>query len=202
MAVTDNPCASFAKELVEIYPKAKIILTVRDSAEAWHASILKTVYQGWTILDPEAIRRPGTNPLGLLQKILAPTSDFLKFARKLFDVLDCENVPESGAQMYLEHNDNIRQLAAKREFLEFNERQGWGPLCEFLGKPVPEKPFPKVNDSANFQQNRLPPLRFIMRLMYLVNAGLYVSLPLLLTLGGYWYQTSLSSWVRGLTAGN
>lgn len=30
--------------------------------------------------------------------------------------------------------------------------QGWGPLCDFLGKPVPQEPFPRVNDTAEFQQ--------------------------------------------------
>jgi hypothetical protein len=29
--------------------------------------------------------------------------------------------------------------------------QGWQPLCDFLGVPVPEAPFPRTNDSASFQ---------------------------------------------------
>jgi hypothetical protein len=31
-------------------------------------------------------------------------------------------------------------------------KQGWGPLCAFLGKPIPETPFPNVNDTAEFHR--------------------------------------------------
>jgi len=29
--------------------------------------------------------------------------------------------------------------------------QGWQPLCDFLGVPVPDAPFPRTNDTATFQ---------------------------------------------------
>ncbi|MCA9698204.1 MAG: hypothetical protein KC431_11820, partial [Myxococcales bacterium] len=29
-------------------------------------------------------------------------------------------------------------------------KQGWAPLCEFLGVPVPDLPFPHVNDRQEF----------------------------------------------------
>lgn len=35
-------------------------------------------------------------------------------------------------------------------FLEFEVAQGWGPLCAFLGVPVPAEPFPHENESAAF----------------------------------------------------
>jgi len=28
---------------------------------------------------------------------------------------------------------------------------GWGPLCAFLGKPIPDVPYPNVNDTKSFQ---------------------------------------------------
>lgn len=28
---------------------------------------------------------------------------------------------------------------------------GWAPLCEILGKPVPKEPFPRLNDSEAIQ---------------------------------------------------
>jgi hypothetical protein len=31
------------------------------------------------------------------------------------------------------------------------EGKGWGPLCEFLGLPIPEVPFPRSNDTAELQ---------------------------------------------------
>jgi hypothetical protein len=36
--------------------------------------------------------------------------------------------------------------------LVFTVSEGWQPLCDFIGVPVPEAPFPRVNDRAQFQQ--------------------------------------------------
>jgi hypothetical protein len=38
------------------------------------------------------------------------------------------------------------------QLLIFNVKQGWKPLCNFLGLPVPSKPFPNVNDTKNFRK--------------------------------------------------
>ena len=36
--------------------------------------------------------------------------------------------------------------------LVYEIREGWEPLCAFLGVPVPEgKPFPRLNDAAEFR---------------------------------------------------
>jgi Sulfotransferase domain len=31
-------------------------------------------------------------------------------------------------------------------------KEGWGPLCEFLGVEEPDKPFPRLNDAAEVQR--------------------------------------------------
>ena len=49
-AVCDWPCVAFAKELVEAYPEAKVLVTTRD-VDSWHASTLKTVH--WRATEPE-----------------------------------------------------------------------------------------------------------------------------------------------------
>jgi len=47
--------------------------------------------------------------------------------------------------------------------LTFDVRQGWAPLCEFLGAPVPDAPFPYLNDRESYHRQgrpfRLRPLR-------------------------------------------
>jgi hypothetical protein len=62
-----------------------------------------------------------------------------------------EDFPQNGAEEYVKHNQHIRDIAPKGQFLEFNVKQGWEPLCEFLGVPVPDTPFPRVNDTKTFQ---------------------------------------------------
>lgn len=41
---------------------------------------------------------------------------------------------------------HVVQAVPRQRLLVFNLSQGWEPLCKFLGKPVPNKPFPHVND--------------------------------------------------------
>lgn len=45
----------------------------------------------------------------------------------------------------------IRGLVPKERLLEWCVEDGWEPLCEFLGKPVPDEPFPHVNAAAGWQ---------------------------------------------------
>jgi hypothetical protein len=57
----------------------------------------------------------------------------------------------------------VRGAAAKGQFLEYDPHQGWGPLCEFLGKPVPEEPFPSGNVAQEFHGRigRIMKTRFV-----------------------------------------
>ena len=43
MAITDTPSYAFAEELIDAYPEAKVVLTVRDSATSWRESMMTTV---------------------------------------------------------------------------------------------------------------------------------------------------------------
>ncbi|EKG11775.1 hypothetical protein MPH_11270 [Macrophomina phaseolina MS6] len=61
--------------------------------------------------------------------------------------------PEKGKQMYYEHNEMIKSLVPAGKLLVYNLKEGWGPLCAFLGEEVPERPFPKVNDMETTRQN-------------------------------------------------
>ncbi len=40
----------------------------------------------------------------------------------------------------------VRETVPPEKLLEFNVRQGWVPLCKFLGKPMPKGPFLHINE--------------------------------------------------------
>ena len=45
-----------------------------------------------------------------------------------------------------------KKTGKKRRVLEYRVEEGWGPLCEYLGKDAPKDiPFPKINDLESFQ---------------------------------------------------
>jgi hypothetical protein len=31
--------------------------------------------------------------------------------------------------------------------------EGWEPLCKFLNKPIPDEPFPHLNDTQEFRRH-------------------------------------------------
>ena len=37
----------------------------------------------------------------------------------------------------------------KENLLVWNVKEGWGPLCEFLGKPIPDGPIPHDNKTGD-----------------------------------------------------
>jgi hypothetical protein len=46
--------------------------------------------------------------------------------------------------------EDVKRTVPKDQLLVFNVKEGWEPLCKFLGVPVPQTPFPRVNDTAQF----------------------------------------------------
>jgi hypothetical protein len=52
-------------------------------------------------------------------------------------------------QGFIEHNENVRRLVPAENLLEFRVEQCWEPLCKFLGKDIPDEPYPRVNEGSN-----------------------------------------------------
>lgn len=50
---------------------------------------------------------------------------------------------------YYAHYAHVRALVPKERLLEFRAKDGWGPLCEFLGKEVPKGEYPAVNEARS-----------------------------------------------------
>jgi len=151
MAVTDNPCAIFCDELLEAYPDAKVILTVRDNVDVWHQSVMETIWPFIEVVNLSNVsvwrriwqRFLDPNPFMKMMELvhLNPNGMFYQF-------------PHQGKTFYEVHNEKIRKVVPKERFLEFNVKQGWGPLCDFLGYEVPEWEFPRVNEKATFVAGR------------------------------------------------
>merc|ERR1712113_863706 len=55
-------------------------------------------------------------------------------------------------QKYHEHIENVKKRVPSDQLLIMNIRDGWMPLCEFLNKPIPNKAFPNVNSTAEFNK--------------------------------------------------
>jgi hypothetical protein len=131
-ATTDWPACSFYKELIERYPDAKVILTVRDP-ERWYESTYNTIY---------GMRRTVSSPIFRLVGLFRPG---MGRAARMNDRLIWEDT--FGGSL-----EEVRRRVPQEKLLVYEVKEGWGPLCEFLGVEVPrEKPFPHLNDTGTFR---------------------------------------------------
>lgn len=162
-AVCDWPAVAFAKELIEAYPEAKVVLTNRD-VDSWHSSTMRTVY--WRATDPE---------LRFLSRFSWAASMYYPMLKKFFDTFFEGDFPNRGKEVFNRHYQQVRELVPKERLLEYKITDGWGPLCEFLGeKPPYGQAFPNVNDNKDFvsrsrRRNRMQMLNVgVQALQYIV----------------------------------
>mmetsp|Transcript_15390 Transcript_15390/g.30379 ORF Transcript_15390/g.30379 Transcript_15390/m.30379 type:complete len:269 (-) Transcript_15390:58-864(-) len=156
-ATCDQPTADLYLQQLNKYPDAKVVLTVRDSGEKWAAS--------WKVLMRFiAIQE---RPFSLLYPTFIQWIPFMRAWKRMRDIMgthlglppgmlirgwSSQPDPESFlAAQYEKHNAQVRERVPRARLLEFNVKEGWGPLCEFLGKDVPEGGFPHVNESAELE---------------------------------------------------
>lgn len=59
----------------------------------------------------------------------------------------------NGREYFRQHNARVRSLGEGRRFLEWEPKDGWAPLCEFLGAPVPDRPFPRADDWVQYKKD-------------------------------------------------
>lgn len=83
---------------------------------------------------------------------LPPGSSNMTLAAKYHTHCWGNDFPSNGRDHFKRHNENVRSIAKRRKFLEYDVKQGWGPLCEFLGVSVPDRPFPRVDDWLEYKK--------------------------------------------------
>jgi hypothetical protein len=142
-AVTDIPAACFGPDLIVAYPNAKIILTTR-SATSWQKSMLNTIH---------ALQSSHINRF-LLLFVNERKRNLSHLVDLIIQYYFRGSIRRNGIEVFGQHNDMIKEIALrdKREFLEFRLGDGWEPLCEFLGKPMPEHEFPRENDTRSWRK--------------------------------------------------
>ena len=152
-ATTDMPASFLAEELIEAYPEAKVVLVERDP-DRWFKSYCETVIKGSA--------SPFIPFICLFDRVyigqMAALTDLI--ARYMFRVSEPRtryfvfNNPAFFSQwrrkakdVYLAHNERIKNITPEERLLKFKLEEGWEPLCAFLQKPIPKVPFPRVNET-------------------------------------------------------
>lgn len=146
-AVVDFPPVAFYERFVQLYPNAKVILTVRDP-DTWFKSVSQTIAIALHDSFFASIITYFTSRWKFLKMV-----DLL-FKRVYGDDYDLKN-KERMVKAFEAHNQRVLQIVPKDRLLVFEIKQGWQPLCDFLGVPVPDEPFPHVNSREDFVRGNL-----------------------------------------------
>jgi len=128
-STVDWPNATYYRELAAAYPDAKIVHTERDPDD-WFESTQATIFKG-------GFQDDGPFP-AMTRKVVGSLFDM-----QMNDRNKCLSV-------YNAHNRQVRETIPAERLLIYHVSDGWGPLCDFLGVPVPSEPIPKVNSREEF----------------------------------------------------
>ena len=175
---------SWYKQLMEIYPDAKVLLTVRDP-EKWFTSMnVMHTFFGTVIQQPYA---------GVLTAM--GLGNIIKFTREVVMSPDVPGIlgrvnramlqgEREAVEVFNSHVAEVKRFVPPDRLLVFDVKEGWSPLCAFLDKPIPDNPFPNVNDAAMMLLT-FNIIRIVCWFVVLVlPVGLAVLLPSCETLGG------------------
>lgn len=147
-ATVDWPGSYFYKELADHYPDAKVLLSVR-SADGWVKSMRETI---WGLFYGDILIRD----LSFARcRVDAKWRGYIEMMEEMWQrsglIADGANTtPEAMGAAFERFNQEVQQTIPSDRLLVWSPGDGWEPLCEFLELPVPDTPFPHLNDSKVF----------------------------------------------------
>lgn len=143
-ATVDWPSTAYWRELAAAFPEAKVLLSVRDP-ERWYDSARDTIYrlagpdadpELAAALPPEIAARAGA-ARGYIGELLWDDT----FGGRFLD-------REHAIRVFTDHTEAVQAAIPPGRLLVYEVKEGWEPLCRFLGVPAPvDTPFPHLNDS-------------------------------------------------------
>lgn len=148
-ASVDWPGAYFYRELLDAYPDAKVLLSVRDG-DGWARSMRDTI---WGIFFGDILIKHLSNAW---RRIDPKWNAYIELMLEMWrrsgliygEQLDLDWM---GRAVERYHAQVQRDVPADR-LLVWSVGDGWEPLAEFLEVPVPDTPFPHLNDTKTFNE--------------------------------------------------
>ncbi|MBO3752822.1 sulfotransferase family protein [Streptosporangiaceae bacterium NEAU-GS5] len=140
----DWPGAAFWREILAVFPDAKVILTEREP-DGWYDSVARTIYPMFGT---------GDDPRAKEALRVVPGLDvFTRFHRRMiwdgfFGGRFADR--EHAIAVYEAHNAAVRRELLPEQLLVCGPDAGWEPLCAFLGVEAPDAPYPHLNDPEGF----------------------------------------------------
>jgi hypothetical protein len=149
-STADFPGCLFYQDLLKAYPKAKVILTVRD-AESWYRSASQTIFKSYPsfrqalYIASHYLFKKRVRQLMQVGWLIQKTIFQQTFRLQAFN-------KQKAIAAYQKHNAEVQKIVPPEQLLVYEVKDGWAPLCKFLDVPIPESPFPNTNKVAHFHK--------------------------------------------------
>ena len=161
------------RELMEAYPNAKVLLSVRDP-QKWYTSVKNTIYQFYLmgnvfpyniffrLMDGKLSTMvanvcclptnglPGKEVKNSRSRQLIQNHIKIRGSQKsLISISGMYNSISKGEEASINHFNQwvqeVKNTVPSDKLLVFEVKEGWSPLCKFLEVPVPNIPFPNID---------------------------------------------------------
>ena len=141
VACVDEPASYYWKQLSDAFPKALVILSVRDTDSWWNSMLTAEKYF------EEEWKRP--------ELISAERLKFHEFTDAIYPYWRDGMSEDIERSFFESHNRRVLERAEwdpefNRRFVVWRLGQGWEPICKALGLPVPNIAFPHENKGAEY----------------------------------------------------
>jgi len=185
----DFPFSMHYKQIMKAYPDAKVVLSVRDP-KTWYTSVYTSIYQIGLLMEKHPTAR------WLVEQIDRRRPS----AHQMIDVMDSKPLqgcklsfkgaieagPQDTEQLFNDWVSEVKRSVPADRLLVHSAKEGWAPLCEFLGLPIPDGPYPRVNDAASIAS--------MVNKLWWVNCILFYCLPTAVAVAaGCFYRADLAA---------
>ena len=150
-STVDWPSARYYRQLMDHYPEAKVLLSVRGGEE-WAASMQQTIWGMWhghSVIHYLSQARAVVDPLwGRYIDLMYGMNFDESTGAFAGDTSTTAGLVEAMERW----NEEVKQTVPPERLLVWNPRDGYEPLCDFLGVEVPGEPLPRLNDTVAFRE--------------------------------------------------
>lgn len=150
-STVDWPSARYYRELIDVYPDAKVLLSVRDG-ESWVRSMRETVwgiFHGDSVIHHVSDARTCVDPLWRRYIALMNGMNW----DEQTGAMAGDTYSDEGLIAIMDSwNGTVKATVPPERLLEWYPSDGWEKLCEFLEVEVPSEPIPHLNDTQAFRE--------------------------------------------------
>merc|ERR1711915_44417 len=146
-AAADFPAAFFYKKLMKVFPTAKLVLTTR-SPISWQKSMKESLYLAYCNRTQWPWR----------WSLFTIDWRFMQGLDELYDIMDAVwldavlGEENKATDFFEEWEQDVKDTVPEEKLLVFKACDGWKLLCNFLEMEIPDGPYPRLNNTQQFQE--------------------------------------------------